>query len=260
MGILNLTPDSFYDGGFYASLGDQLRQVERMLGEGAAIIDLGGVSTRPGARQPGEKEEMDRVLPVLSAVIREFPGIIVSVDTFRASVARASVEQGACIINDVSGGGMDRDMFSTIAELKVPCIIMHMQGTPADMQDHPVYHDVVAEVLEYLAGRLKELERLGINDNVMIDPGFGFGKTLEHNYRLLQNLSVFKSLKRPVLVGLSRKSMVCRLLGTDPAGALNGTTVVNTIALLRGASILRVHDVKPAMEAVKIVTRMQMPP
>jgi len=260
MGILNLTPDSFYDGGFYSGLGDQLRRVEKMLAEGAAIIDLGGVSTRPGAQQPGEKEETDRLLPVLSAVIREFPGVTVSVDTFRASVARASVGQGACIINDVSGGGMDKAMFSTIAELKVPYIIMHMQGTPADMQDSPVYGDVVAEVLEYLAGRLRELEGLGINDNVMVDPGFGFGKTLEHNYRLLQNLGTFRSLQRPVVVGLSRKSMICRLLGTDPAGALNGTTVVNTIALLKGASILRVHDVKPAMEAVRIVSQLQAQP
>jgi dihydropteroate synthase len=252
MGVLNATPDSFFDGGKYELLDEQLRQCEKMLKEGAAIIDIGGYSTRPGAEEISIQEEQDRVLPIIEILVKTLPDIVISIDTFRSVVARAAVAAGASIINDISAGDDDEDMFETVAELQVPYIIMHKQGTPENMQVDPYYEDVVKELLQYFNHKLEILRSLGVND-IIIDPGFGFGKTVEHNYQLLKHLHVFRMFGLPVLAGVSRKSMINKILKTKPENALNGTTVVNTLALQQGASILRVHDVKPAKEALKIV-------
>jgi dihydropteroate synthase len=252
MGVLNATPDSFYDGGKYELLDEQLRQCEKMLKEGAAIIDIGGYSTRPGAQEISTLEEQDRVLPIIEKLINAFPDIIISIDTFRSAVAKAAVASGAAIINDISAGDDDEDMFETVAELQVPYIIMHKQGSPDTMQIDPHYENVVKELLQYFNHKLETLRSLGVND-IIIDPGFGFGKTVEHNYQLLKHLHVFRMFGLPVMAGVSRKSMINKILKTKPENALNGTTVVNTLALQQGASILRVHDVKPAMEALKIL-------
>jgi dihydropteroate synthase len=253
MGILNNTPDSFYDGGKYnGTIESVLAQATKHVEEGAAFLDVGGYSTRPSADEISETEELDRVLPVIEALKKNFPDTIISIDTFRASVARQAVKAGAQMVNDISGGDDDPDMFSTVAELRVPYILMHKKGSPKTMQADPQYEDVVTEVLEHLGRRLHLLRSLGVND-VIIDPGFGFGKTLEHNYRLLHNLRLFRMLGQPVLAGVSRKGMIHRLLKNTPEDALNGTTAAHVLALLQGVSLLRVHDVKEAMEAVKII-------
>jgi dihydropteroate synthase len=254
MGILNLTPDSFYDGGKYRT--NYISQVEKMLTEGAKIIDIGGQSTRPGAITINAEEEKKRIIPVIEEVRKKFSECIISVDTFYADVAKSAVNAGAAIVNDISGGDFDNKMFETIASLKIPYIAMHAKGTPNSMQENPVYSNITQEVCFSLAQKIKKLELLGVND-VIIDPGFGFGKTLEQNYILLKNLEHLKIIGRPILVGVSRKSMINKVLKTLPENALNGTSIVNTIALLNGAKILRVHDVKEAVEAIKIVRFMQ---
>ena len=255
MGILNLTPDSFFDGGHFLSLGDQLHQVEKMLKDGASIIDVGAVSTRPGANEVDEEEELCRLLPSVKAIMKQFPGCILSADTFRPGVARAAVEHGASMINDIYGGRYGAGMMETVASLKVPYILMHMKGTPSSMQQDPSYSDVVAEVTYFFENQLIQCRQHGIQQ-VILDPGFGFGKSVEQNFSLLANLVQFKYLHSPVLVGLSRKSMISRFLNIHPSEALNGTTVLNTIALLKGADILRVHDVKEAMEAIRLVSML----
>lgn len=255
MGILNITPDSFFDGGKYKNEEEILVQSKKMLDEGATFIDVGAYSSRPGAKHISEADELNRILPVVELLVRNFPEIIISVDTFRSSVAEESIKMGASLINDISGGKMDEKMFNTIAKLQVPYIMMHMQGKPQDMQLNPVYEDVVTEVISFFADQLFKLRQLKVND-VVIDVGFGFGKTIAHNYELLEKLSLFKNLEAPILTGVSRKSMLYKLLGVLPKEALNATTVANTIALLNGTSILRVHDVKEAVEAIKIVSKV----
>lgn len=255
MGILNITPDSFYDGGKYKSESDILNQTEKMLNEGATFIDVGAYSSRPGAKHISVDEELKRIVPVVQLLVKNFPDILISTDTFRNQVAKACVDEGAAIINDISGGKMDSEMFTTIADLQVPYIIMHMQGTPQNMQQNPTYEDVTKEVYHFFSQQLFQLKQLKVND-VLIDLGFGFGKTVEHNYELLNSLSFFKHLGAPILTGVSRKSMLYKVLDTSAKEALNATTVANTIALLKGTSILRVHDVKEAFEAVKIVSQL----
>jgi len=255
MGIINITPDSFYEGSRQQALDDILQQSKNMLTEGAAILDIGGQSTRPGSVQVGAEEEAKRVLPAIEAIHRQFPETIISIDTYHASVAKAAVDAGAAIVNDISGGMMDASMLSTVAALNVPYICMHMKGTPETMQQNPVYDDITKEVLDFFIERIDTCRRAGIND-IIIDPGFGFGKTIEHNFMLLKNLGVFKILGKPILLGISRKSTIYKTLGVSANEALNGTTVLNTIGLQNGANILRVHDVKEAMEAVKLVGRL----
>jgi dihydropteroate synthase len=252
MGVLNATPDSFYDGGFYSNTDEQLRQVEKMLTEGATFIDIGGVSTRPGADNVAEHEELNRVIPLISHILQRFPDALLSVDTYNHRVAREAVAAGAAMINDISGGEEDAEMIGIVAELGVPYICMHKKGTPKTMQIDPVYEDVTREVVQFFSFRLDELRQLGIND-VILDPGFGFGKNLQHNYELLKNLHVLRMLQCPVMAGLSRKSMICKLLHVNPDKALNGTTVVNTLAVVQGVDILRVHDVKQAKEVFKMI-------
>lgn len=251
MGILNLTPDSFYDGGIYTNTISILKKVENMLTEGAAFIDVGAYSSRPNATHISEEEELKRLLPVLELILKSFPDILISVDTFRSNVAKKSIEIGACMINDISAGEMDSEMFKTIAKLQVPYILMHMKGTPQNMQQNPAYENVLNEVMYFFSEKLHQLRTLGVND-ILIDVGFGFGKTQEHNYQLLQNLDYFKHLNLPILSGLSRKSMLYKPLNTIAKDALNATSIANTVALLKGTSILRVHDVLQAVEAVKI--------
>lgn len=252
MGILNITPDSFFDGGQFISVDSQLKQVECMLREGAAIIDIGAVSTRPGAGDVCQTGELERILPAVKAIRHSFPSVILSVDTYRPLIARAVVEQGADIVNDIYGGRFEPGMFETVASLKVPYIIMHMKGDPWNMQVSPSYSNVLAEVTYFFEKKIAEARSHGIRD-IIIDPGFGFGKTIGHNYRLLSGLDSLCSLEVPVLAGLSRKSMICKVLGGSPEDMLNGTSILNTIALMKGASILRVHDVKEAAEAVKLI-------
>ena len=259
MGILNVTPDSFFVASrTSATDAEQLRlRVRNMLDEGADIIDIGAYSTRPGADEVSADEEMHRLATALDIVRQEAPDAWLSVDTFRAEIAQNCVrDYGVNLVNDISGGTLDRAMFHTVARLGVPYVLMHLQGTPRTMQLDPHYDDPVAEVIEWLARRAQRLRELGAHD-IILDPGFGFGKTLEHNYALLDKLDYFHELELPILVGVSRKSMIYRLLKTDAAQALNGTTVVNTIALLKGAHILRVHDVRAAVEAVRIVETMR---
>ncbi len=256
MGILNVTPDSFFDGGKYKNENDILSQAEKMLNEGATFIDVGAYSSRPGAKHISEEEELQRIVPVIELLINNFPDIIISVDSFRSRVVAETIKVGAALVNDISGGKMDEQMFNTVARLQVPYIIMHMQGTPKNMQRSPVYNDVVKEIITFFTDQLFKLRQLKVND-IIIDVGFGFGKRAEHNYELLQNLSLFKSLDVPILTGISRKSMLYKLLDISPKKALNATTVANTIALLNGTNILRVHDVKEAVEAVKIVEQLR---
>lgn len=255
MGILNVTPDSFFDGGKYKNERDILEQAEKMLNEEATFIDVGAYSSRPGAKHISEEEELQRMLPVVELLIKNFPEIIISIDSFRSRVVEESVNAGAAIINDISGGMMDEHMFKTVAKLQVPYIMMHMKGTPQNMQQNPQYENVVMEVISFFAEQLFKLRKLKVND-VIIDVGFGFGKTLDQNYELLKKLSLFKSLDAPILTGVSRKSMLYKLLGVGPKEALNATTVANTVALLNGTHILRVHDVKEAVEAVKVVEQL----
>ena len=252
MGVLNLTPDSFYDGGMYFSEELWFSQTLKMISEGADIIDLGAFSSRPGAEMISTQEEMDRLLKPLSLLKREFPKAIFSIDTFRSEVAEACIETGAHIINDISGGNMDEDMFRTVAKLKVPYILMHMHGTPQDMQTNPISKNIVEKVRTYFEKKVSKIRKLGIED-IILDPGFGFGKTLECNYRLLAGMEKTRIDNLPLLTGISRKSMINKVLQTKPEEALNGTTVINTIALLNGADILRVHDVKEARQAIELI-------
>lgn len=256
MGILNVTPDSFYDGGSYIANHDAiLRRVDEILEQGAGMIDVGGYSTRPGAADVTPEEEWIRVSSALEIIQKHHPDAIVSVDTFRASVAKRSVlEGGASIINDISAGTLDADLLPVVADLNVPYILMHMQGTPETMQQNPHYEDVTKEVIFQLSNQLAEVRNLGIHD-VIIDPGFGFGKTLDDNYKLMDEMDQFSVFELPILVGVSRKSMIYKLLGTSPSEALNGTSVLNTISLMKGANILRVHDVKEAVECVNIMEK-----
>lgn len=251
MGVLNVTPDSFYDGGRYRSDLAALRQAEKMLQAGATIIDVGGMSSRPGAEIITKAQELDRVLPAIQSITKAFPSAIISIDTVHASVARASVEHGASIVNDISAGRMDEKLLPTVAELGVPYILMHMQGKPKNMQDAPQYTDAIQEVMNFLTRKVGDLRALGVKD-IILDVGFGFGKTIQHNYQLLRNMQVFQILGLPVLAGVSRKSMIYRLLEITPAEALNGTTALHMVALQQGANILRVHDVKEAMEVIKL--------
>ncbi len=256
MGILNATPDSFYAGSRMQTEAQIARRVEQMAQEGAGIMDVGAYSSRPGAADVSAKEEMERLRTALGVVRRLQPDAIVSVDTFRADVARMCVEEyGAAIINDISGGELDKDMSATVARLQVPYVLMHMQGTPQDMQQRPHYDSLLEDVFLYFARKVQQLRDLGVKD-IILDPGFGFGKTLEHNYELLAHLEDFGIFELPLLAGVSRKSMIYRLLDATPAEALNGTTVVHSICLLKGADILRAHDVRQAVEAVKIIMKM----
>jgi dihydropteroate synthase len=256
MGILNITEDSFFDGGKHTSEAGWMAQTQKILNEGADIIDIGAASTRPGAKIIAASEEISILKPVIRSIRREYSDSLISIDTYHGSVAEMAISEGADIINDISGGEMDNTMFACIARLKVPYILMHMKGTPENMQQNPHYENLIAEMMLYFAKKVNKLRLLGVND-IIIDPGFGFGKTLEHNYQLLQKLEVFKFLELPILVGFSRKSMISKILATTAAEALNGTTVLNTIALLKGANILRVHDVKEAVEAVKLCGMMK---
>src|ERR1700761_4921251 len=251
MGIINLTPDSFYAGSRKQSVDEALQQAEKMLNEGAGFLDIGAYSTRPGADDVSMEEETDRLLPIVEAIIKSFPDAVLSIDTFRAHVAEAAINAGAHIINDVSGGQLDADMFATVGRLKVPYILMHMKGDPKTMNQLAVYEDVFAEVYDYFADRYYQLKQLGVHD-VIIDPGFGFAKKNVHSYELMRRLQDFEMLGLPILAGISRKRMIYGQLGVDDSAALNGTTALNTIALTKGANILRVHDVKEAVEAVKI--------
>ncbi|MFO8055652.1 MAG: dihydropteroate synthase [Bacteroidales bacterium] len=255
MGIINITPDSFFDGGRYQEKTAMLKQAEKMLSEGADILDIGAMSSRPGAKIIAAEEEKQRLLPALQSLRKTFPKAILSVDTFRSEIAREAVDNGAGMINDISGGTMDELMFRTVAELNVPYVLMHMQGTPQNMQKNPQYNDVTLEVGAFFAHQLQKLKLLGVKD-VILDPGLGFGKTPDHNFRLLKELHHFKIFELPLLLGLSRKSMLKKLLGTSPQNALNGTTALNVIALERGAAILRVHDVKEAKQAVHVVEKL----
>lgn len=256
MGILNVTPDSFYEGSRKQTETDIRNRIEEILQEGGAIIDLGGYSSRPDAQDVSPEEEMERLCLALRILRDEYPKAMVSVDTFRADIARRCVEEyGAAIINDISGGELDAAMFPTIAGLHIPYIIMHMRGTPKTMQQHCDYQNLTADILLYFSKKIEQLHLMGVND-VIIDPGFGFSKTLEQNYELMRHLADFSLFEKPLLVGISRKSMIYKLLGGTPAESLNGTTVLNTYALLNGANILRVHDVKAAVEAVRIFKQL----
>ena len=252
MGIINVTPDSFYDGGKMEDEQVLLHAVEKMIADGASIIDVGGVSTKPGSQIISTKTELTRLLPAVKAIRKNFPEIPISIDTFRSWVAvRVIDEIGPVMVNDISGGSLDSKMFETMGKLKVPYILSHIQGTPRTMQEDPHYDDIIKDISSYFSERVKKLTKLGVTD-IIIDPGFGFGKNIDHNFELLNRLDSFKVFQLPVLVGISRKSMIWKALETSPEKALNGTTVANTMALLGGADILRVHDVNEAVEAVKI--------
>tara|TARA_R110002050_G_scaffold116170_6_gene232511 strand:- start:449 stop:1273 length:825 start_codon:yes stop_codon:yes gene_type:complete len=252
MGILNITPDSFYDGGLYKNDGVILNQVEKMGSEGATFIDVGAYSSRPNADHVSEDEELRRIIPIVELILKEFPETLLSIDTFRSEVAKQCIDTGACMINDISAGHLDNHMLHTIADLHVPYIMMHMRGTPQTMQQDTNYDNLVKDIIYYFSERIKAVKALGIID-IIIDPGFGFAKTLEQNFELLNKLELFKMIEKPILVGVSRKSMIYKRLDTSAKEALNGTSVLNTVALQKGASILRVHDVKEAMECVTLV-------
>lgn len=251
MGIINVTPDSFYENSRFTGTEAIFEQAEKMLNEGAAILDIGGQSTRPGSKPIKAGEELKRIIPAVSVIKQKFPEAFISVDTFYSVVAAEAIAAGAAIINDTSAGSIDDKLIGTVAGLHVPYVLMHMQGTPETMHKNPYYEDVTREVLDFFIKKIDELKSAGIHD-IIIDPGFGFGKTSEHNFELLRNLSVLQMLEKPILIGVSRKSTIYRTLGIDINEALNGTTVLNTIALMNGASILRVHDVKEAVEVVKL--------
>ncbi|TXN34916.1 dihydropteroate synthase [Flagellimonas hymeniacidonis] len=252
MGILNLTPDSFYDGGKYKDETAILKQVESMHTNGATFIDMGAYSSRPGAEHVSEADELKRMLPILELILHNFPETLVSIDTFRANVASESLKRGAAMINDISAGNLDTNMFDIIAEHQVPYIMMHLKGTPQSMQKQAVYDDLLKDLMLYFSKKINETTSKKIND-IIIDPGFGFAKTTAQNYTLLNHLDLFKSFNVPLLIGLSRKSMIYKILGASPKEALNGSTSLHTIALLKGANILRVHDIKEAMECIKLV-------
>lgn len=257
MGILNVTPNSFYDGGKYQHEKEILNRVETMLAEGADFIDIGAYSSKPNAELVTEQEEMQRLLPVVDAVLQAFPSTIISVDTFRSGVAKTAIEHGAAMVNDISAGSLDEKMMETVAQLQVPYIMMHMKGTPQTMMQQVEYEDIVKEMLLYFSEKVAKARQLGIHD-LIIDPGFGFAKTTEQNYEVLQKLQLFQVLELPILAGVSRKSMIYKPLESSPDHALNGTTALNMIALTKGASILRVHDVKEAVECVKLFSLMNL--
>jgi dihydropteroate synthase len=252
MAILNVTPDSFYDGGVNITERTWLQKVEQHITDGAEIIDIGAVSTRPGAKEVSQAEELERLIPVIKSISKHFPETIISVDTYRSAIAHAVIEEGAGIINDISGGTFDPEIFNVVAKADIPYIVMHIKGTPKNMQIDPVYRNITNEVIEFLKQQTELATKAGIQQ-VIWDPGFGFGKTSEHNYRLMKELKLIKASGYPLLVGISRKSMINTILGTKPSEALNGTTVLNTFALLNGADILRVHDVKEAVQTIKLL-------
>lgn len=257
MGILNVTPDSFYDGGKYETEKKIIKRAEEILEQGATIIDIGAISTRPGTEEISTKDEIDRLLPAVRAVKKAFPEAFISIDTFRSWVALKVIEEcGPCIVNDVSGGNFDVHMFDIIGKLGVPYILMHMLGTPIKMEKNPVYDDIIRDISMFFTDRVKKLTSAGVKD-VILDPGFGFGKKLAHNYELLNRLDSFKVFQLPLMVGVSRKSMIHKLLGLKAEDALNGTTIVNTLALMGGTDILRVHDVREAVEAVRILNMIR---
>ncbi|RIV72172.1 dihydropteroate synthase [Flagellimonas aequoris] len=256
MGILNLTPDSFFDGGSYKDESSILNRVETMLNDGATFVDMGAYSSRPGAEHVPEEEELKRMIPIVDLILKHFPGTLISIDTFRSKVAEKSIVHGAAIINDISAGNLDPEMFATVAKHQVPYIMMHMKGTPQSMQKEAVYEDLIKDLRYYFSEKIAQTTQLKIN-NVIIDPGFGFAKTTEQNYTLLNHLDLFQTFGLPILIGLSRKSMVYKILGTTPQEALNGTTALHTVALLKGANIIRAHDVKEAVECVKLVEALK---
>jgi dihydropteroate synthase len=251
MGILNLTPNSFYDGGKYKTDSEILSKVEKMLLEGATFLDVGAYSSKPNAEFVSEQEEMDRIVPIVNLILKKFPEAILSIDTFRSEVARVCLENGASLINDISAGNLDGKMMETVAEFKVPYIMMHLRGTPQTMQALTNYEDIVKEMLFYFSERVEKARSFGIND-LVLDPGFGFAKTIDQNFEILQKLELFQILELPILIGVSRKSMIYKTLVINAEESLNGTTVLNTFALTKGAKILRVHDVKEAVECVKL--------
>ncbi|MEM1003164.1 MAG: dihydropteroate synthase [Bacteroidota bacterium] len=255
MGILNVTPDSFYDGGQNMRLTDIFKSTEKMLSEGATFIDVGGYSSRPGADDISVEEELRRVVHVIEELVKIFPEIIISIDTFRSKIAKASVEAGAAIVNDISGGLLDKEMLSTVGKLSVPYVMMHMKGTPQNMKEKAHYKNITHEVIKHLSERLVEARANKIID-IIADPGFGFAKNIQQNFELFSNLELLKNLDIPLLVGISRKSMIYKTLDTTPSDALNGTTALNMLALEKGANILRVHDVKEAMECVTLFNKM----
>ena len=256
MGILNLTPNSFYDGGKHKNINTIIHQVDKMLSDGATFIDIGAYSSKPSAEFVSETEESKRLLFVLKEIVNTFPNIIISVDTFRANVARIAVENGAAIVNDISAGLLDENMLATVADLKVPYIMMHMRGNPQTMQSLTDYKDIVKEMIFYFSESVAKARSFGISD-IIIDPGFGFAKTLEQNYEVLNKLELFSILNLPLLAGISRKSMIYKVLENTAQEALNGTTVLNTIAVQKGAKIVRVHDVKEAVECIKLVDKLK---
>ncbi len=256
MGILNLTPDSFYDGGKYKNESAVLNQVERMLNDGATFIDMGAYSSRPGAEHVSEDDEMKRMLPLLELTLKNFPETLVSIDTFRSKLAAACLERGAAIINDISAGNLDPEMFTTVAKYQVPYIMMHLKGTPQSMQKEAQYDDLIKDLLFYFSEKIQKAQSKKIND-IIVDPGFGFAKTTAQNYSLLSQLNLFQTLDCPILIGLSRKSMIYKTLRSSAKEALNGTTALHTIALLKGVHILRVHDVKEAVECITLVEALK---
>ena len=255
MGILNVTPDSFFDGGNYKSKKDILTKAETILNAGASFIDVGGYSSRPGADHISLDEELHRVVPAIEMILEHFPEALISIDTFRSQVAKTCIEAGAALVNDISAGKLDEAMMPTIGELNVPYIMMHMKGTPQNMRQNTDYKDLLHDINYYFSERIQKARSFGIKD-IILDPGFGFSKTLEQNYELLNKLELLKIAELPILVGVSRKSMIFRILETDAKNALNGTTSLNTIALMKGAAILRVHDVKEAMECIALTNQL----
>ena len=251
MGIINATPDSFFSGSRFNGVDEIVAKAEKMLNEGSDILDIGGQSTRPGSELISADEEIERVIPAIKAIAEKNPKAFISIDTFYSKVAAAAVDAGASIVNDISAGSMDNKMIATVAELKVPYILMHMKGTPQTMQQNAIYKDVTLDVLDFFISKTHELQKAGIVD-IIIDPGFGFAKTIDQNFELLKNLSVFKMLDKTIMLGISRKSTIYKTLGVNAEELLNGTTVLNTIGLMNGASILRVHDVKEARETIKL--------
>jgi dihydropteroate synthase len=256
MGILNVTPNSFYDGGKHKEINSIIHQVDKMLSEGADFIDIGAYSSKPSAEFVSEEEEVKRLVPIVKSLVDTFPNIILSVDTFRANVAKAAVEHGVAMVNDIAAGLLDDKMLETVADLKVPYIMMHMRGNPQTMQSLTQYDDIVKEMIFYFSERIQKARSFGISD-IVIDPGFGFAKTLEQNYEVLHKMELFSILELPLLAGISRKSMIYKVLEKTPQEALNGTSVLNTIALQKGAKILRVHDVKEAVECIKLVSKLK---
>ena len=256
MGILNVTPDSFYDGGFYDNQKKVIDQVEKMINDGASIIDIGGYSSRPGADNISPDVELARVLPIVKLIKERFSKILISIDTFRSEVAKQCVENGADIINDISGGSLDSKMFETVAKLNVPFIIMHMRGNPSNMMDKTDYENIIEEMENYFSKKIELAKSFGVNE-IIIDPGFGFAKTTKQNFDILKNLTYLKKLDKPLLVGVSRKSMIYKTLNLSPIDSLNGSTVLHTISLMKGANIIRVHDVKEANECIRLVTELK---